>query len=332
MLQTQHWEHHLIDLATSVLDGDSASQNQPVTNSAGLSRAYQYCETITKENSRTFYAAARLLPYEKRQATYALYALCRVSDDMVDHPHELDQPNGAHSLEEWRRQVCQEEPVRNAGVNTGVSSSIHEYVRLAWADARRRYEIPRGYVDQLIDGLKLDFKRVRYSTFTDLSRYCYGVACTVGLMSMCITGYEGREAFPYAIRLGVALQLTNILRDIGEDWRAGRLYLPQEELAAFGLEEADIEAGRVDQRWREFMRYQISRARRLYEEALPGVALLHADGRFAIAAAGELYRAILDRIEQNDYDVFHYRASTTKWEKIRRLPGIWWRANRMTIG
>jgi phytoene synthase len=125
--------------------------------------------------------------------------------------------------------------------------------------------------------------------------------------------------------LGVALQLTNILRDVGEDWRVGRLYLPTDELAAFGLAEADLESGRVDERWRAFARFQIERNRRLYAEAWPGIAMLSKGGRFAAAAAGELYRAILDDIEAHDYDVFNRRAHVGTASKLGRLPGIWWR-------
>ncbi len=145
-------------------------------------------------------------------------------------------------------------------------------------------------------------------------------------MAMHIVGFAGHKAIPYAIKLGVALQLTNILRDVQEDWENGRLYLPAEELRMFNLSEDDIAAGNIDHRWRAFMRFQIRRARQLYAEALPGVALLGKSGRFAIAAAAELYRAILDDIEEHDYDVFNRRAHTTKQEKLRHLPGIWWRA------
>jgi phytoene synthase len=120
--------------------------------------------------------------------------------------------------------------------------------------------------------------------------------------------------------------MTNILRDVGEDWRAGRLYLPQEELRAFNLGESDIRQGSVTPRWREFMRFQIARNRQLYAEALPGITLLDSDGRFAIGAAAELYRAILATIEKNDYDVFNRRAFVSTWGKLRRLPGIYYRA------
>jgi 15-cis-phytoene synthase len=143
-------------------------------------------------------------------------------------------------------------------------------------------------------------------------------------MSMHIVGFESRDALPYAVKLGIALQLTNSLRDIGEDWQTGGLYLPLNELAEFGLCEADIAAARVDDRWRAFMRFQIDRVQRLYDEAAPGIALLNVDGRFAIAAAAELYRAILGDIEAHDYDVFHRRAHVGLWGKLSHLPGIWW--------
>ena len=145
-------------------------------------------------------------------------------------------------------------------------------------------------------------------------------------MSMHIVGFAGPEAIPYAVKLGVALQLTNILRDVQEDWDSGRLYLPQDELVDFGLTEADIAAGQVSDRWRAFIRYQIERNRRIYAEAMPGIALLDPDGRFAIAAAAELYGAILDDIVAHDGDVFSRRAHLDGWSKLRRLPGIWWRA------
>src|SRR5690606_11050910 len=143
-------------------------------------------------------------------------------------------------------------------------------VVIAWTDARMRYGIPQTYAEQLIEGVAQDLNRSRYRTFDQLSVYCYSVASTVGLMSMHIIGFVGLDAIPYAVKLGVALQLTNILRDVREDWESGRLYLPQEELDAYGLGEEDVAAGQVDGRCRAFMRYQIARNRQLYEEAWPG--------------------------------------------------------------
>jgi phytoene synthase len=142
-------------------------------------------------------------------------------------------------------------------------------------------------------------------------------------MAMHIIGYSGEEAVPYAIKLGVALQLTNILRDVGEDWRLGRVYLPQEELAAFGLAEHDLSEGRLSPQWQAFLHYQINRTRALYQEAMPGIAMLHPDGRFAIAAAAELYGAILEDIEAHGGDVFNRRAHVSAWGKLRRLPRVW---------
>ncbi|MGL4649081.1 MAG: phytoene/squalene synthase family protein, partial [Caldilineaceae bacterium] len=169
-------------------------------------------------------------------------------------------------------------------------------------------------------------------TFDDLAGYSYGVASTVGLMSMHIIGYSGAEAVPYAIKLGVALQMTNILRDVGEDWRNGRLYLPQEELQSFGVSEDEVaegvRCGKVTRQWQAFMQFQIARNRRLYAEAWPGIGMLANDGRFAIAAAADLYRAILTDIERSNYNNFTRRAHVGTAGKLGMLPAIWWRSRR----
>lgn len=246
----------------------------------------------------------------KRQAERALYAFCRISDDLVDQ----QDGDPLARLEAWRERALIAYP------------SADDPVALAWADTLARFRVPIRYAHQLIDGVSKDIQVKRYPTFDTLAEYAYGVASTVGLMSMHIVGFAGPEAIPYAIKLGVALQLTNILRDVREDWERGRLYLPQDELAIFGLDEQDIAAGKVDRRWRHFIQFQIDRNRRLYAEAMPGIAMLHPEGRFAIAAAAELYRAILNDIEAHRYDVFTRRAHVTRWGKLRRLPGIWWRA------
>lgn len=303
-MPSTNWESQLLKKALSGLTGPAGSH--PYT----LAEAYAYCEQVTRSNSNTFYMATALMPAQKRRSIRALYAFCRVSDDVVD---EAEGDRGAQ-LQSWRAQVF----------NNG---AVHEDpVLLAWSDTRHRYGIPVLYVEHLLDGIAQDLTVNRYATFDELAHYCYGVASTVGLMSMHIIGYSSPEAISYAVKLGVALQLTNILRDVAEDWQQGRLYLPQDELAAYHLNEEDIAAGRVDDRWRAFMRFQIDRARRLYAESLPGVALLHRRGRFAVAAAAELYRCILDDIEAHDYDVFHRRANVSDTGKLARLPGIAWRS------
>ncbi len=308
-LEMTPWETKLLHLAHHALDHNSI--NEPInTGREHLVQAYAHCAAITKQHSRTFYLASRLLPKEQRRAVQALYAFCRVSDDLVDK----ESDNQHQRILQWRQESLANHP------------PIYNLVALAWADARANFNIPRRYAEQLLDGVTSDLMHTRYETFSELSQYCYGVASTVGLMAMHIVGYEGDKAIPYAIKLGVALQLTNILRDVQEDWENGRLYLPLEELRMFNLDESDIARGEVTPCWRAFMRFQIRRARQLYDEALPGVAMLGKSGRFAIAAAAELYRAILDDIEEHDYDVFSRRAHTSKQEKLAHLPGIWWRS------
>ncbi len=310
--QTIHtWEKPLIGLAYKALEQHASEHHLHDAGQADMRIAYRRCSEITREHSKTFYLASGLLPGEKRQAARALYAFCRISDDLVDRA----QADPVAELAAWRQRTLGGKP-----------SERSDAIALAWAHTRRRFGIPWLYAEQLLQGVAQDLVKQRYATFDELAQYCYGVACTVGLMSMHIIGYQGREAFPYAIRLGVALQMTNILRDVGEDWRSGRVYLPQEELAEFGLSEADLAAGKVSPRWRAFMFFQIERNRQLYADAMPGIDLLNRDGRFAIAAAAELYRAILDQIEANDYDVFRYRANVRWGEKLSRLPGIWLRA------
>jgi phytoene synthase len=307
---TTSWEQALLAKATLALENYFPMHSRPINRTDALAQAYAYCEHITRENSRTFYIATALMPREKRQAIRALYAFCRVSDDMVDKA----EGDALSQLAAWRAYVFDH------------AAATQDPVLMAWQDTCQRYRIPHLYVEQLLDGLIQDVTMNRYPTFDDLAHYCYGVASTVGLMSMHIIGYSGPQALPYAIKLGIALQLTNILRDVGEDWRRGRLYLPQDELAAYSIGEEDIAHNRIDRRWRTFMQFQIARAHRLYEESLPGIGLLYAGGRFAVAAAAELYRSILDDITAHDYNVFTRRAHVSDIGKLIRLPGIWWRA------
>jgi phytoene synthase len=203
---------------------------------------------------------------------------------------------------------------------------------VAWLDTRARCRIPLRYAEQLVDGVAQDLCRTRYTTFAELASYAYGVASTVGLMTMHIVGFSGPEAIPYMMKLGIALQMTNILRDVGEDFRLGRIYLPGDELEAHGVTEADVAAGRVDGRWRSLMRFQVSRNRRLYAEAWPGIAMLSADSRLAVAAAADFYRAILYDIAAHDYDVFGRRAHVSTLGKLGRLPAIWQQVPRAGAG
>lgn len=305
--QIHPWEATLLTLAHEARTSTQTVHDTTFDQDL-LQSAYAYCESVTAEHSKSFYMASALLPAQKRTAVRALYAFCRVTDDIVDCSAE-SQPA---QLDAWRRKIASNLPPTD------------DLVAVAWADARRNYHVPWRFAEQLIDGVARDLSQKRYQTFEELAAYSYGVASTVGLMSMHIIGYAGAHAIPYAIKLGVALQVTNILRDVAEDWDNGRVYLPADDLARFELCESDLASGRMTERWRQFMRYQIERNRRLYREAWPGIALLDRDGRFAIAAAADLYQGILDEIEANDYDVFSQRAYVSTWQKLRRLPGIWW--------
>ncbi len=302
------WEEKLIEKAT-ISPGNRIMGPLYTYSDDVFERAYQHCAQITYYHSKTFYMTSGLLELETQKAARALYAFCRISDNIADE--ETEGRRG--KLRAWRQRSLSDKPTEN------------DLIPLAWAVTRAKYGIPREYAEQLLEGVTQDLIKSRYQTFDELAHYCYGVASTVGLMAMHIVGFSGPEAIPYAVKLGIALQMTNILRDVGEDWENGRLYLPLEELSAFGLTEADIAAGLVTDKWRAFMRFQIERTRRLYAESIPGVALLDTRGQFAIAASADLYQAILDSIEANDFDVFDRRAYISTMGKLSRLPGIWWR-------
>jgi phytoene synthase len=275
------------------------------------------CEAIIAEHGKTFNLATSLLPPARRRAMRALYAFCRIADNIVDDSDEAVEVREAR-LEAWRYKSITASPPHD------------DLVAVAWADSRLRYKIPYTYCEQLIDGVARDLHQQRYESFDELATYAYGVASTVGLMMLRILGiapgYSEEEALPYAIKMGLALQLTNILRDVGEDKRAGRVYLPAGELRAWGLCEDDLVAESADPRkkgWRDFMRFQVARNQALYREAWPVVRMFDKDGRFCVAAMCSLYRAILDAIERNDYEVINSRAHVSAWGKLRKLPGIW---------
>ena len=297
------WESKLIKKA-KVDRSQNLYVELPETNSAEpLNSSYDYCKKVTSMHSKSFYMASGLLPKEKKKAVRALYAFCRTSDDIID----LQGDEALKDMEIWRIRGMQ-------------MPRANDPVAIAWADARKNYNIPNKYGYQLLDGVTQDLHLKKYKNFSELSEYCYGVASTVGLMSMHIIGFEGEHALPYAIKLGVALQLTNILRDIAEDYKIGRVYLPQDELRKYGIKDRHLRDGIVDDKWKEFMKFQIARARALYVEALPGINLLDASGRLPIAAAAIFYRGILDKIEKLEYDVFNSRAQLSKWEKVSKIP------------
>jgi phytoene synthase len=320
---TRSWEDALLNMAQEALHPVAPRTPVPISDTRTLDRAYAACESVIAEHGKTFNTATGFLPPPKRRAIRALYAFCRVADNMVDCSDEPVEVKEA-KLAEWRYKSVTASPPHN------------DLVALAWADTRLRYNIPYVYCNQLIDGIARDLRQHKYETFDDLATYAYGVASTVGLMMLRIIGtapgFTEEEAVPYAIKMGLALQITNILRDVGEDRQAGRLYLPESELQEWGLCDEDLEdlrEGRGDPDptkacWYGFMRFQVERNRALYREAWPCIKMFERDGRFCVAAMCSLYSAILDDVEAHDYDVIKRRAHVSAWGKLRRLPGIWW--------
>jgi len=282
-----------------------------------LDSAFALCLDITRHHSKSFFFSTAFLPPAKRAAIRAFYAFCRTTDDMVDVLAQSDAEKYA-CLEAWRQ---------DARLPT---DEQHNPVMAAWTHTKQTYGVPQGYAEELIDGCEMDLTVKRYATWAELEHYCYCVASTVGLISMHIIGVSSDDeslftlSQPPAIELGIALQLTNILRDVGEDLSRDRIYLPQEDMRRFGYTEDDLKRCVIDDRFRALMHFEIERAQTLYRRGLPSIANLKSDGRLAVGAAIMLYRAILDKIIDNDFDVFQKRAHLTLAEKLGRMPRIAW--------
>ncbi|GAB4191982.1 MAG: phytoene synthase [Coleofasciculaceae cyanobacterium] len=293
---------------------------------ASQSDAYELCRQMTAKHAKTFYLASLLFPEEKRRAIWAIYAWCRRTDELVDGPQSrLTTPE---TLDRWEQQlesVFVGEPLDDLDV--------------ALVDTVKRFPIDIQPFRDMIAGQRMDLYRSRYETFEELRLYCYRVAGTVGLMTSPVLGFDDSgsktpwagyldayDPLQEAIALGIAKQLTNILRDVGEDARRGRIYLPLEELALFGYTEEDLLNGVVNERWRELMRFQIQRARKFYAQAEKGIRALSPDARWPVWSALTQYQGILDAIERNRYDVFTQRAYVPKSQKLLMLPIAWLRA------
>ncbi len=285
--------------------------------------AYDYCHHITRAASRTFYWGSLLLPAQKRRAIWTVYALFRLLDDAVDEAmaetpqigHTIGASDPRRELDLWRNKL---EQLYQQG------TTDDNPVMIAWESMLGDYNVPLAPVLDLLTGVEMDLTKARYASFEELALYCYRVAGTVGIVSSSIFGYQDESALRYAANLGIALQLTNILRDIGEDARRGRIYLPQDELQRFGYCEHELFAGTMNDTFIALIRFQIERAEQYYRDALPGIALLDEDCRFAVTLSSMLYRDILQRIHLNKYDVFTKRAHVPLGGKVGFLAQAWW--------
>lgn len=266
-------------------------------------QSYAWCERLAHRQAGNFYHAFRLLPAPKRRAMCALYAFLRVADDLSDGPEAVAVKRSA--LVDWRRQL-----------DAALAGSYHHPLYPAFHHTVASYAIPRRYLDEVLDGVGMDLDIAHYDTFADLYRYCYRVASAVGLACIHIWGFADAKAMHYAEAAGIALQLTNILRDLGEDAGRGRIYLPREDLQRFGYSGDDLRQGRCDERFRALMRFQVERARLYYDAAQPLGALLDPAGRAVFLVMLRTYRGLLEAIPQRDYDVFRSRVRLSRWRKL----------------
>ncbi|KAF6146537.1 hypothetical protein GIB67_008823 [Kingdonia uniflora] len=278
-----------------------------------MNEAYDRCKEVCAEYAKTFYLGTLLMTPERRRAIWAIYVWCRRTDELVDGPNSSHITPAA--LDRWESRL-----------EDLFAGRPYDMLDAALSDTVTKFPVDIQPFKDMIEGMRLDLRKSRYKNFDELYLYCYYVAGTVGLMSVPVMGISPESQAPTekvynsALALGIANQLTNILRDVGEDARRGRVYLPQDELSQAGLSDEDIFAGRVTDNWRNFMKKQIKRARMFFDESENGVTELSSASRWPVLASLLLYRQILDEIEANDYDNFTKRAYVSKAKKILALP------------
>ena len=290
--------------ASELVRRESEDLPGPGDHASSLVLGDQICRGLTRRYARTFYFASHCLPGSVRPHAYAIYAFCRSADNAVDE---------AQSLPDARQQIAQ----TRLDLNRVYAGAPVPPLYQAFRRTVQEKAIPRDLFEALLDGMEMDLTISRYATFADLDLYCYRVAGVVGLMMTHLFGYRSERCFPSAVALGQAMQLTNILRDIQEDLERDRIYLPQDELAQFGVTEAALAARQVDEPFHELMRFQIARARAAYTEAEAGIPdLIGHSSRLTVRVMGRLYGGILNAIERQDYDVFRSRARVSTPRKL----------------
>jgi 15-cis-phytoene synthase len=307
--ETRHPERH----AMNPIGGTTAAPSN-------VSRA------VTKASRSNFTYAFLVLPKPKREALYAIYAFCRISDDVVDEgltaaaesPGTDGRTTPADRLTAWR-----------AELDACFRGEARHPVTRRLGEVLGAFPISKGYFDELLNGVEMDLRQSRYGTFAELQQYCYRVAGVVGLMCIEVFGYTRPETRRYAEHLGTAFQLTNILRDVGRDGAAGRIYLPREDLARFGCSEADILARRLTPAFRALMQFEVGRAREFYRAAQ--TALPSADRSTMLCAEimRAIYSRLLDKIEARGYDVYSQPIRLSDVHRLALAAGCWAR-HRLT--
>ena len=286
-----------------------------------LDKAYEICRKETQQWAKTFYLGTLLLPQEKRKAIWAIYVWCRRTDEIMDsvEASTKSQDELSDNLDKW------EENTKNV-FNGNIKSELDSVL----LDTIEKYpQSIQPYLD-MIDGQRMDLNKFRYKDFDELKLYCYRVAGTVGLMTQNVMGIDSAytsapwSAMPdpseAAIALGIANQLTNILRDVGEDRHRGRIYLPQVDIEKFNYSEEELLQGKINKQWKSLMNFQLTRAREWFQKSEDGIKWLSSDARWPVWTSLRLYRGILDSIERLDYDVFNNRAFVKNSVKALEIP------------
>ncbi|MDD2685942.1 MAG: presqualene diphosphate synthase HpnD [Gallionella sp.] len=258
--------------------------------------SYQYCVDKTKQSGSSFTSSFRFLSQDRRQAMTVLYAFCREVDDVVDECSDADVART--TLNWWRNEV--------AAVFGG--QPTHPVCQ-ALIPVVKRFNLPQEHLLEIIDGMEMDLDQPRYADFKSLQLYCYRVASVVGLLSAEIFGYTDRETLKYAHDLGIAFQLTNIIRDVGEDARRNRIYLPMDEMQQFGVTAADILNSRETENFQKLMAFQIERAQRFYDQALAHLPAADRKAQRAGLIMAAIYRAVLEEVERSGCHVLKERIS-----------------------
>ncbi len=272
-----------------------------------IEQGFRQAREITKKFAKTFYLASLFLSSQEKKASYAVYAICRLSDETVDGAQQSDPQENLNKL---KLQI-------SLAYSTG---PIRIPLLAAFRQTASAYRIPQEYFDQLLSGMRMDLEQSRYTDFTALYEYCYRVAGVVGLIMLKVFSAADQAAAAYAVKLGVAMQLTNILRDIQEDLGRNRIYLPQDELKSFEITEQQLFSGGNNENFKDLMRFQIKRAQQFYDECLPGIKLINnSRARLVVLAMAENYRRILKAIEKNNFDVFRKRAGISKLAKLKTV-------------
>ncbi|MEA2624139.1 MAG: 15-cis-phytoene synthase [Candidatus Binatota bacterium] len=270
---------------------------------------FRYCRDLTRRSATSFYSAFRLLPAARRDALYAVYAFCRAVDDAVDDADPCDAPR---AIAGWREEL--ERCYRGAPTHP-ITSAI--------AASLERFPIPRAALGAILEGVEMDLTRARYETFAELEVYCRRVASAVGLAAIEIFGYRSPLTREYAVRLGIALQLTNILRDVSEDAARGRVYLPEEDLARFDYPAGDLFLGIYNRRFRSLMEFECERARSYYRGAEAVLAPVDVPRLRSAELMRRTYEEVLDRIVAEDYDVFGRRLGVPRRRKAWLAAAFW---------